>query len=131
MTEIFNFLMLIEVAFLTLVPLVTIFGTVMIGRIYFSDNEVPRNRILQRMFTTGVVISIAGLFVSILGIQYMLNFSNGTIVDASILSALFVLSLIAVRLQPFLDWRAFSALSHTKVSEIKQVPDKKNGVDKP
>lgn len=110
-TIITNDIFLLAVFALAAAPLFAMYGTFRIGRVYRSDTDRPRNRLLGRMFWSGASISVAGLYVTALSVGYIVSFFAGQAGDADFGGLTFALALITVLIQPYLNWLALNSLN--------------------
>ena len=124
-----NDLMFLIVLMLAVAPLFSGFAAFKIGQVFFSDTERPRNRIIRRMFSSGITITVASLYVSALAIGYLVEFVSGVALDADFGGVTFGIALLAVFLQPFFNWLALRALNGN-IEKLQQVPEaNEEGVD--
>lgn len=105
-------LMFVLVIILAVMPLLSMYATFKIGKVYLSDESRPRNRILRRMFYSGLATSVAGFYITSVCVGYIRRFFDSNTLDpiADVGSVTFALALITVFIQPLLNWLAFRQL---------------------
>lgn len=120
-----NDLMLLIVSLLAFAPILSGYATWKIGQVLFHDEERPRNRIIRRMFMSGLSISVASVYVAALCIGYIISFINGAAPNADFGGLTFALVLLFVFLQPFLNWLSLRALNGGKVDIQNETQDQR------
>jgi hypothetical protein len=118
-------------AFLVVMPFLTVAATWFIIRVYTHDTGHPRNKILKRMRDSGISIAAVSILIGWIALGYWIRFFQGRFEPQNVdfgglaLAAAFVV----LEIQPWLNYRSLSSLDGNVIL-VAAVPEKEDELDK-